>query len=303
MYIAPSHILMIRPSRFGFNKQTAGSNAFQKKQEDAGEHKIQEDAVKEFDALVEKLKAAGIAVEVIQDTEDPHTPDSIFPNNWISFHRDNLIVIYPMLAENRRKERRKDIIDKLRNEQSRILDLSFHEQKNIFLEGTGSIVFDYEHKIAYANISPRTNRLLLLELCGRLDYKAITFSAKDNRGIDIYHTNVLMCIGKGFAVLCRDCIPDKKEQETLIGSLEHSGHEVIEISYEQMEAFAGNMYQLFNAKGESIIVMSEQAYRALDAFQIVRLEKYGRLLFSPLYTIERYGGGSARCMMAEVSSH
>lgn len=297
---APSHILMIQPVCFGFNEETAGSNSFQQSGGELSAEKIQEQALSEFNVFTEKLQKAGIQVSIFQDTEQPHTPDSIFPNNWISFHRNNMIVLYPMLAENRRKERRKDIVDKMKNEGSNILDLSFHEHKNVYLEGTGSIVFDYDHKIAYANISPRTNRLLLLELCGRLDYKAITFKAVDSEEEDVYHTNVLLCIGKGFAVLCKECLPDKKEAEMLTNTLEKTGHEVIEISLAQMNSFAGNMYQLYNDKGESFIVMSEQAYLSLDAFQVVRLEKYGTILHSPLYTIEKYGGGSARCMLADV---
>lgn len=298
-----SKILMIRPARFGFNQETADSNSFQQQAADLSSEKIQAEAVREFDLLVDSLKAKGIEVVVVNDTEQPHTPDSIFPNNWISFHPNNVIVIYPMLAENRRKERRKDVIDLLKKEDSHIVDLSFNEHKNVFLEGTGSIVFDPENKIAYANISPRTNKLLLLELCGRLDHKAITFKAVDSAGADIYHTNVLMCVGKGFAILCKECIPDKKEADMVAESLEKTGHEVIEINYSQMNSFAGNMYQLFNAKGESFILMSEQAYQSLDAFQVVRLEKYGSLLHSPLTTIEKHGGGSARCMIAEVVSN
>jgi hypothetical protein len=244
------------------------------------------------------LKNAGIDVEVYSDTEEPHTPDSIFPNNWISFH-ENKVVIYPMLAENRRKERRDDIIKDL-GKCAFILDLSDNEKKNKFLEGTGSIVFDYENKIAYANISPRTNKQLLDDLCSQLDYRSITFKAVDTRGADIYHTNVLMCIGEGFAVLCTDCIPDKNDREKVIRSLLDTHHEIIEIDIDQMNSFAGNMYQLFNNKGESFIVMSEQAFKSLDQEQIKKLKKFGTLLYSPLYTIEKYGGGSARCMMADV---
>jgi hypothetical protein len=296
----PSRILMIRPHSFGFNAETADSNSFQKNNSNLHPGQIQHEALKEFDVFAEKLRHAGIDVLVIDDNPEPHTPDSIFPNNWISFHEEGIMVLYPMLAENRRKERRKDIIEKVQPEGSSVIDLSFFEHQHKYLEGTGSIVFDYENKTAYANISPRTNRHLLIELCGRLDYKAVTFHAHDEAGEDIYHTNVLMCIGQGFAILCDECITDEKERQQVISSLERTGREIITISKAQMASFAGNMYQLFNNKSESIIVMSEQAYKALDAFQVVRLEKYGKILHSPLYTIEKHGGGSARCMIADI---
>jgi hypothetical protein len=293
-----SKILMIRPVRFGFNEQTAGSNSFQNKGDKASEM-IQNEALREFDAFVLKLKSAGIEVDVFDDTAEPHTPDSIFPNNWISFH-GNLAVLYPMLAENRRKERRSDIVSHYYKNTSSIIDLSEKEQNGIYLEGTGSIVFDYSNKIAYANISARTSKQLLDELCRRLDYKAVTFKAVDQGGADIYHTNVLMCIGKSFAVICPDCIPDKKELQLVIETLENTKHEIIHISYEQMNSFAGNMYQLFNAEGKSLIIMSEQAFNSLNADQLKLLEKHGTLLYSALNTIEKHGGGSARCMIADV---
>jgi hypothetical protein len=293
-----SKILMIRPVLFGFNEQTAQSNSFQNKA-DSGPETIQQEALKEFDAFSEKLKCAGIDVKIFEDTREPHTPDSIFPNNWISFH-ENSIVLYPMLAENRRMERRKDILSLLVKDKINLVDLSQNENKNVFLEGTGSIVFDYDHKLAFANISPRTNELLLNELCQDIGYKAITFKAVDSSGADIYHTNVLMCIGKGFAVLCKDCIPDKKELHLVTETLEKTGHKIITISYAQMNSFAGNMYQLFDPEGKSLIIMSEQAYLSLNPEQVQQLEKHGSLLHSPLYTIEKYGGGSARCMIADV---
>lgn len=294
----PSKILMIRPVLFGFNEQTAGSNSFQNK-DGKDPESIQLEAVKEFDALKEKLRKAGISVKIFEDTTEPHTPDSIFPNNWISFH-ENAIVLYPMLAENRRKERRNDIVEYYCGEDPAIIDLTKKEKQNIFLEGTGSIVFDYENRIAYANISPRTNEGLLSELCDRLNYTLITFKAIDSGGSDIYHTNVLMCIGKGFSVLCSDCIPDKNDLDKIVNSLISTNHKIIKINRGQMNSFAGNMYQLFNNDGASYIVMSEQAYKALRQDQIKALEKFGKLLHSPLYTIEKHGGGSARCMMAEV---
>jgi hypothetical protein len=292
-----SKILMIRPILFGFNEQTAESNSFQNKAETDSEI-IQQSALKEFNSFALKLKNAGIEVEVFEDTRQPHTPDSIFPNNWISFHQ-SVLILYPMLAKNRRKERREDIIKHFSNTLT-IINLSNKENENIFLEGTGSIVFDYENKIAYANISPRTDKELLNCLCDLLNYKPVTFKATDLKAVDIYHTNVLMCIGKDFAVLCKDCIPSEEDKNEVIQSLAATNHEIIEISIEQMNSFAGNMYQLFNDREESFIVMSERAFKSLNETQIVKLRKHGTLIHSPLYTIEKYGGGSARCMIADV---
>jgi hypothetical protein len=295
-----SHIFMVRPVRFGYNEQTAESNSFQHSATESNSEAIQKQALEEFDTFVEKLKQNNIDVTVFEDTITPHTPDSIFPNNWISFHNNNSIVLYPMLAENRRLERRTDIIHQLKKENTSIIDLSIFENKNQFLEGTGSIVFDYENKIAYANISPRTDKNILDELCKKLNYTSITFKAVDITNKDIYHTNVLMCIGNRFAVICKDCITDKNDLQKVIDSLKNTQHEIIEIEYNQMNSFAGNMYQLFNKNAESCIVMSELAFKSLHSEQIKKLEQYGNLIHSPLYTIEKYGGGSARCMIADV---
>jgi hypothetical protein len=295
----PSTVLMVRPARFAFNTQTAVSNFFQVSGE-GPEEEIHNKALSEFDAFVKKLRDAGIDVRVFDDTLLPHTPDSIFPNNWISCHDDGTMVLYPMLTENRRAERRSDIIAAFTKPDTVIVDMSFHELKNEILEGTGSIVFDYDNRIAYMNTSPRSNKLLLLELCGRLDYKAVIFRATDMNGFDIYHTNVLMCVGRGFAVVCTESITDETERRQVVQSLQSTGHEIIEITRLQMNAFAGNMYQLFDRDGKSVIVMSEQAFLALDPFQAVQLERYGRILHSPLYTIEKHGGGSARCMIADI---
>jgi hypothetical protein len=294
-----SRILMIRPVKFGHNDQTAGSNSFQEKDASADPQQIQQKALEEFDALTSLLTASGIDVMIFEDTEEPHTPDSIFPNNWISFH-NNELVLYSMLAENRRKERREDIIREFRKQNTTVIDLSRFESKNMFLEGTGSIVFDYPNKIAYANLSPRTDMLMFEQLSRQLDFTPVSFKAVDKNGRDIYHTNVLMCIGQGFVVLCSECIPGKDDLERLKASFKNTGHEIIEISYEQMNSFAGNMYQLFSFKGESYILLSGQAFRSLKPEQIKQLEQYGTLLHSALDTIEKYGGGSARCMIAEI---
>ncbi|MDQ3045972.1 MAG: arginine deiminase-related protein [Bacteroidota bacterium] len=288
---------MVRPLRFGFNSQTAESNSFQNKEGMNESSAIQESALKEFDAMVELLRANNIEVTVFDDISSD-TPDSIFPNNWISFHQE-AVVLYPMMAENRRTERRNDIIESL-NRSKKTIDLSIQESEQIYLEGTGSIVFDYENRIAYANISPRTNKILLEDLCRQLNYTAITFKAVDQQGADIYHTNVLMCIGSTFCVICPDCMPDKTERTHILESLEKNGHEIIPITYAQLNSFAGNMYQLLNSKGESCIVMSKQAFNSLNSDQLTALKKHGILLTPELFTIEKFGGGSARCMMADV---
>lgn len=295
-----SKILMIRPVKFGFNLQTAESNSFQQKGDVDSAKTVQSKALQEFDLFSNKLIAAGIEVVIYDDTNQPHTPDSIFPNNWISFHENNELVLYPMLAENRRLERRTDILSEFKKSNTIFIDLTKFENKKMYLEGTGSIVFDYTNKVAYANSSPRTDKMLFEQLCKQLNFKSVFFKAIDTKGNDIYHTNVLMCIGDGFAVLCKDCIPDKNDLATAIDSLTFTKHEIIPISYEQMNSFAGNMYQLYNYKGESFIVMSEQAFKSLNPEQIKQLEQYGTLLHSPLYTIEQHGGGSARCMIADI---
>ena len=295
-----SNVLMVRPVRFGFNEQTAGSNSFQQPTASVSAESIQLKALEEFDAFSSTLIASGIDVKIIEDTNHPLTPDSIFPNNWISFHENNKLVVYPMLAENRRLERREDIINIFRKKNTTLIDLSKFESENMFLEGTGSIVFDYTNKIAYANISPRTDKELFYQLCKQLGYQSITFKAVDSKKTDIYHTNVLMSIGHGFSVLCEDCIIDKNDLKKVKKSLKESNHEIISISYKQMNSFAGNIYQLYNFEGKSLIVLSEQAYKSLKVDQIKKLEQYGKLLHIPLYTIEQYGGGSARCMLAEI---
>lgn len=291
---------MIRPIQFGFNLQTAGSNSFQQNLDMDDAETIQKKALQEFDAFSNLLKSKEIELVIFDDTLEPHTPDSIFPNNWISVHENNELVIYPMLAENRRFERREDIIAEFRKKDAIVIDLTKFENKKMFLEGTGSIVFDYEYKIAYANKSQRTDKLLFEQLTKQLGFESILFKAVDKNGADIYHTNVLMCIGNGFAVICQECIPEKEDLDRIIDSLKFTKHEIITITYEQMNSYAGNMYQVNNAKGESFIVMSEQAFKSLIPTQIKQLEQYGTLLYSPLYTIEKYGGGSARCMIAEI---
>lgn len=290
---------MIRPVAFGLNKQTAVSNTFQDL--NALQSTAQENALIEFDTFVEKLKAAELDVLIIEDTPHPHTPDSIFPNNWISFHHDGTVVLYPMLAENRRLERRKDILNKLTEKfnVSTIRDLSHYEEQNIFLEGTGSLVLNRENKIAYACLSSRTNETVLNDFCRERSYSAITFRAY-SQDVPIYHTNVMMCIGDKFAVICLDVISDLYERAQVQQSLINSGKEIIEISIEQMNQFAGNMLFLKNKKNKSILILSETAYLSLHPEQVNQLSYNAEFLYSPLNTIEKNGGGSARCMIAEV---
>ncbi|MGZ3813702.1 MAG: citrulline utilization hydrolase CtlX [Mucilaginibacter sp.] len=295
-----STILMIRPVNFGFNEQTAGSNAFQNR--NAAQQQVQDNALKEFDNLVKVLRENDVEVIVIDDTHEPHTPDSIFPNNWVSFHQDGSVFLYPMMAKNRRLERREDIIMQLEDEFriKHVIDLSRFEHDNKFLEGTGSMVLDRENKIAYACISPRTDREVLALFCEQTGYKEVSFHAVDEHKQAIYHTNVLMCIGSKFAVICLDSIADDHEKNDVISVLKLTHKEIVNISFTQMNQFAGNMLELKNQAGETLLVMSQNAYRSLNEVQKATLGKYCKLLHADINTIENNGGGSARCMIAEV---
>lgn len=294
-----NHILMIRPVNFKFNEQTAGNNKFQ---QESPQSNVQQQALKEFDGFVTMLRANGVDVIVIDDTLEPATPDSIFPNNWVSFHDNGEVVLYPMFSENRRAERRTAIIDRIHEVFliTKTIDLTAHEEDNLFLEGTGSLVLDRVNRIAYACLSVRTDEKVLAAFCNKAAYKSVVFKALDESGFPIYHTNVMMCIGDKFAVVCLDSIPDPVEKEELKNSFFNTHKEVIEISFNQMNQFAGNMLQVISNTGENLLVMSEQAYLSLNDNQISSLEKYCRLIYAPLYTIEKNGGGSARCMLAEV---
>ena len=296
-----SAVLMIRPANFGANPETAGSNAFQK--DTASGAGPQARALAEFDALVEALRQAGVVVEVFEDRSEPVTPDAVFPNNWVSFHADGSAWLYPMLALNRRWERRPDILETLKAERGYVLgevnDLTFSELDGRYLEGTGSLVLDRVNRIAYAGLSPRTDSRLLQEWAGRSGYEVVSFRARDTRGNAIYHTNVMLCIGTGFALGCFDCI-DATDRERVTKRLADTGHEVIGISPYQMEAFAGNMLELSGRYGETVIAMSTRAERALNPAQRAALERHGRIVSSPIETIEDCAGGSVRCMLAEI---
>ena len=289
---------MIQPVNFGFNAETAVNNTFQK---NVGGN-IQQKALQEFNDFVAVLRKNKVDVTIIEDTVEPSTPDSIFPNNWISFHEDGRIFLYPMFAVNRRMERKAQVLDSVKNKfaVSEIIDLSKYEADQLFLEGTGSMVLDREHKIAYACISPRTDKKILDEFCSLTNFTPVTFSSTDSTGIDIYHTNVMMCIAKTYAVICLESIADNEERKNVIASLQKTNKEVIDISLQQLNSFAGNMLQVKNEDDELLLVMSLQAYNSLTAAQIETLQKHNRIIHSSLLSIETAGGGSARCMMAEV---
>lgn len=295
-----NHLLMIRPVRFGYNAQTAVNNAFQV--QDANQVKVQQKAVEEFDDFVAKLTEAGVDVTVVQDTEEPHTPDSIFPNNWVSFHRGGKVILYPMYAENRRLERNRGVLDAIEKKfiVTEILDFSGNESKDLFLEGTGSMVLDRVNRISYACLSPRTDKTLFEEWCNKTGYKGVVFLATDGKGTPIYHTNVLMAVAAQYVVICLDALPDISEREFVVKTIEKTGKKVIEISLDQMNHFAGNMLQVENKDGEHILVMSSQAFHSLLPEQKETLQFYNRIVHSNLQTIETNGGGSARCMMAEI---
>lgn len=296
-------VMMIRPVKFGYNQETAMSNAFQQKDiEDT--LKVQEKALTEFDKFVKLLRKHEIEVVTFDDTIEPHTPDSIFPNNWISTHEDGTIILYPMMASNRRLERRADIIDSLQNlyhfEVTRMLDYSTYENEGKYLEGTGSIVFDYANHTAYANVSDRTEQSILEEVCKTLDYEMMAFRAVDKNEKDIYHTNVVMCVGEAFATICLQAIPDDQQRQMVKSKLLADGHEIIDLTYDQLYAFGGNMMQVRNAHDERFIILSKTAYDQLDKNQLKTLEDSGNLLPVNIPTIEKYGGGSVRCMVAAI---
>ena len=299
-------LMMIRPASFHLNEETAVNNYFMREIEGASTSTTHLKAVQEFDDFVEKLRAAGIIVHVFQDVLEEDTPDSIFPNNWVSFHDEGRLIIYPMYAENRRKERKLRVYEELRDyfEINEINDQLLHsEQEGKFLEATGSLIFDCKNKIAYAALSERTHPDLLAEFSEMTGYRIVSFVANQTVGdkrMPIYHTNVMMCIGEEFALICAETIDDLSSQKRVLDSLVHGGKEIILISEQQMEQFAGNMLQVKNVNNERFVVMSQSAFDSLDENQKRTLSKQGTLLSSPIPTIETLGGGSARCMMAEV---
>jgi len=296
-------VLMIEPVAFGYNAQTAENNYFQVNSENS---ETQGNALKEFKNFVEKLRSKGIHVITVKDTLEPHTPDSIFPNNWVSFGADGKVILYPMFAKNRRDERRMQVLDEVKNagfEISEIEDLSHYENEEKFLEGTGSIIFDHDYQLAYGSVSLRLDEEIFRKFCHKIGYEPVVFHSFQNAGTErlpIYHTNVMMCVADQFVVICLECIDNEVEREKVQEVIKVSEKELIEISEEQMQQFAGNMLQVRNAEGKTFLVMSETAYKSLTAEQISKIEKFSEIIYSDLHTIEVNGGGSARCMLAEV---
>ncbi len=294
-----SQLLMIQPVQFDFNAETAVNNRFQVQSADKA---IQEKALDEFIGFIDVLRKHGVAVTVIQDTPEPHTPDSVFPNNWISFHDNGTLLLYPMFAENRRKERKQHVLDAIdkKFQVTKTIDLTYHESENLFLEGTGSMVLDRDNKIAYACLSPRTDELVLSKFGSLMSYETVSFLSVDAQGSPIYHTNVMMCVADGYVVICLDSIPDATEKERLTNRIKQTGKQIIEISFSQMNHFAGNMLQVHNMNGEKFLVMSSQAFHSLTKELVQEIQKYNPIIHADITTIETNGGGSARCMMAEV---
>lgn len=295
-----SHILMVRPACFGFNEQTAASNSFQKLPT-VHNLKLLAQAQLEFDEAANLLLLNGINVVVVNDSNNPVKPDAVFPNNWISFSHTGEVFIYPMLTPNRSSEVRMDMVEKLKYKFNiqKVIDLRMISGNRI-LEGTGSMVFDHNHKIAYASLSERTNKELFMEYCNEVDYRPVYFISKNSMNIPIYHTNVMMCIANKFAVICLECISSPSQRLQVENSLTETGHEIIDISYSQVLQFAGNMLTLKNNSGELLLVMSAGAEQSLTQLQRSSLLAHAQILTLAIPTIESIGGGSARCMIAEI---
>jgi len=300
-----NNIMMIQPVSFRYNDQTAVNNYYQKVIHGLTSTKAQENALQEFNVFVEKLRAKGVNVVVIPDTKDPDTPDSIFPNNWVSFHGNAVVGLYPMCAENRRYERREDILEALVDDYGfqidEIKDFTEFEEHDKFLEGTGSMILDRENKLCYAAISIRTNEQAVIQFCDEFGYEPICFTAnQDVNGerLAIYHTNVMMCVANDFAIVCLDTIDKVEERQKVQESLTITGKEIIEISEAQKHRFAGNMLQVMG--DQPYLVMSKSAHESLTYIQVASIEKHCQIISSSLDTIEACGGGSARCMMAEI---
>ena len=298
-------ILMIQPAAFGLNKETAVNNHYQKKTKELAKT-IHEKGLKEFHILVEKLEKVGVKVIVVKDTKTPKKPDAIFPNNWITFHKKGVVCVYPMFAKNRRAERRDMVLKTIEKEGFEIksvIDYTTAEEEGLFLEGTGSMVLDRKNKVAYCSLSPRSSESLFIEFCEDMEYTPIVFRANhlvNSKRKPIYHTNVMMSIGEKFAVICLQTISDKKQRKHVAESLQNSGKEIINISIEQVAHFAGNILQVKGKGNKAYIVMSATAHKSLSKAQISMIEKHGKIIKADVKTIEQNGGGSVRCMLAEI---
>lgn len=294
-------VLMVRPAHFAFNPQTAPSNAFQVAGAETAQSRVL--ALQEFEALARQLQRAGVEVIVGQDSASPVKPDAIFPNNWVSFHCDGTVVLYPLLAPNRRLERRDELLEQVAREGgfqiSRTIDLTHRERDGQYLEGTGSLVLDRSNRVAYACLSPRTDLDVLGEFAQLLDYELAAFEAVDGAGKPVYHTNVLMAVGGGFAVICSATIRSAPQRAAVLQQLRAGGHEIVDISLPQMMRFAGNLLELAPPAGK-LIALSQRAWDSLDAAQRRMLERHGDILAADIRNIERLGGGGVRCMLAEI---
>ena len=297
---------MVRPARFAFNEETAENNYIQIRSElsdqESEKERISEEAIKEFDAFVKLLRANDVDVTVVQDTPDPHTPDSIFPNNWFSSHFSGELVLYPMFAPNRRQERKPHIIELLKRNMNhrKVVDFTFWENEGEYLEGTGSMVFDRRKKIAYCCRSPRTSEKVLADFCSRMNFQPVIFDAVDKNNNNIYHTNVMMAIGMQVAVICLESIKDEDERKKVISQLNSTGKIIVDISLEQVSQFAGNMIEVKSRNGSPLMIMSASAHNSLTSSQENIISTYNRIVSAELGTIEKNGGGSARCMIAEI---
>jgi hypothetical protein len=300
-----NHILMIRPAQFRMNEQTAVNNYFQA-QAGMTPEAVEKKAQEEFDTYVSVLREKGVQVTVVQDTLDPDTPDALFPNNWVSFHQDATVALYPMFAENRRLERREAVLEILEEDGfiiDQVMDYTAAEDSGIFLEGTGSLILDRIHKKAYCALSSRADEELFIEFCEDFEYTPVIFTANqtvEGKRLPIYHTNVMMCLAETFAVICSESIDDKKARKAVLNHLKEDGKEVIAISEVQMHSFAGNMLQVLGSNETPYLVMSTTAYESLQPDQLSKIRKHCEIIHADLSTIETCGGGSARCMMAEV---
>ncbi len=294
--------MMVRPANFGFNEETAGNNAFQTKDNSLTTNEVKEKAATEFDNFVKILRGCSVDVVVMEDSISPLKTDAVFPNNWFSTHEDGTMILYPMYSPNRRLERDENIIRALENDFKVVKKVHFDqfENDNLFLEGTGSMIFDRPNKICYACLSVRTDLVLLNRLCSVIGYKPVAFHAVDAADQDIYHTNVMMALGETFVVICLETVKNEAEKVALLHEFQLTQKEIIEISLAQMQRFVGNMLQVRNDKGETFLVMSQQAFESLTPEQIQLIEKHTHIVSADIKTIETYGGGSARCMMAEI---
>jgi hypothetical protein len=297
-----STILMVRPANFGFNTETAASNAFQTDDKSLTVNEIQARAIEEFDKMVAILRGRAVNVLVAEDSVSPVKTDAIFPNNWITSHADGTMLLYPMFAASRRLERSEAIQDMLieRFQVKKKIHFEHYEAVDRYLEGTGSMILDRQNELCYACISPRTERVLLDEWCDTMHFKRVAFTAVDGDGKEIYHTNVMMALGETFVVICLETVRDEAEKMNLIKHFELTKKDIIEISLDQMLHFAGNMLQVRNDFSETFLVMSQQAFDALNSAQVAHIQRHTQILSADIKTIETYGGGSARCMMAEI---